>query len=172
MSIRSRYTSRRSRAPTAAPPQPAPAPRPQPSAPKQSATSQVAKGAKTALVKSGNALKKFAGWVAKNQETYKKQTGDTSLDEDLRSIPIRVCRNAGNAGRDEQRRIHERCRADEDDELCRYLSGRPSKRQPTPPPQRLEFIVKPKPKRRPKPKPKVIYVEYDPSAEVGYYGKN
>jgi hypothetical protein len=126
--------------------------------------------AKGALVKSGNALKKFASWVAKNQETYKKQTGDTSLGEDLRSIPIRVCRNAGNAGREEQCRIQERCRADDDDELCRYLSGRPPKRQPPQPKTHLEFVVKPAPKRR-KPKPKIIRLEFDENAEVGYYGK-
>lgn len=153
MSVRSKYTGRTRHQRTA----PAAAPQPAPAAPKQSTASK-AKGV----------LKAFAAYVEKNQKDYAKKTGDTSLGDDLRSIPIRVCRNAGNAGREESHRIREQCRADDDDELCRFLSGRPAKRcSPSQQqPQHLEFTSKPKPKRRPAPKVKVIYVPYDPNATV------
>jgi len=152
MSVRSKYTgkTRHTRAPAPAPAEP----------PKKQGKSSASKAA--------GALKRFVGWVQKNQEDYKRKSGDSSLEEDLRNIPIRVCRNAGNAGREESQRIRERCKSDEDDELCRYLSGRPSKRQAPAQshPQHLEFNVKPKPKRRPDPKVKIIYVPYDPNATV------
>jgi hypothetical protein len=155
MSVRSRTTGKHTPRPSRAS-----RPAPQPTPPKPSAASKV-----------GNSLKAFAGWVAKNQEDYKRKTGDTSsLGDELRNIPGRVCRNLGESGREEQQDLRNRCRQDDDD-LIRFVSGHPKRQPNASPPTHLEFTIKQTPKRRPKPKVKIIYAQFDENAEVGYYGK-
>ena len=155
MSVRSRTTGKHTPRPARAP-----RPTPQPAPHKQSAASKV-----------GTSLKAFAGWVAKNQENYKQSTGDTSsIGDEFRKIPGRVCRNLGETGREEQQDLRNRCRQDDDD-LIRFVSGQPKRRPTAEPPTHLEFTIKQTPKRRPKPKVKIIYATWDENAEVGYYGK-
>lgn len=142
MSIRSRYTKRIIRAP------PAPAPAPT-AAPKKNGIQLKDIASKAAI-----AAKTFVKYVEDNQKEYIRQTGDTSLEEDLRNIPIRVCRTAGNTGKDD---------------FASYLGGYPVKKRVVHPPEYAEFRVKinPKPKPKPKPKYKVVYLPRDWDAKVG-----
>jgi hypothetical protein len=120
--------------------------------------------------KAKNAIKAFAKYVEKNQRDYQRDTGDTSLGQDLRNIPIRVIRETGKLGSEESRRIQSMTRRDSDDEIVRFMSGRGSKPQQHACPQshqHLEMTVK-EPAKRPKKKPvKIVYLPYDPEAEVG-----
>ncbi len=158
MAIRSKYTN------PSRPPRPA-------SEHRRSAKVPAAPNA-SAVTKAKNALKNFAKYVEKNQRDSKKDTGDrSSLSNDLASIPMRVIRETGKLGHEESERIKRLNRRDSDEEIVRFMSGR-SKPKPqqqccSPQPrQHLEFEIKPKPKKKP-PARKVIYLEYDPEAEVG-----
>ena len=122
-----------------------------------------------AIARAKTALKTFTKYIEKNQRDYVRDTGDrSSLSDDLTGIPMRVIRESGKLGREEQERIRANKIRDSDEEILRFMSGRGSK------PkcgckehgQHLEIEIKPKPKKRQPPR-KVIYLEYDPDAEVG-----
>jgi hypothetical protein len=115
--------------------------------------------------KAKNAIKTFSKYVAKNQKDYARDTGDTSsLSDDLALIPIRVVRKTGEMGREEQARIQRMKHRDSDEEISRYMAGRSQKKEARTH-SSLKVIIKPQPKPK-KRNEKVIYLEYDPEAEV------
>lgn len=151
MSVRSHYTGGRSRRP---------------------ADRSVPKSQGSSLSeKAKSAIKKFSGYVAKNQRDYREVSGDTSsLSEDLTMIPIRVIRKTGEHGREEAERIQRMKHRDPDEEIVRFASGRPRKQPPQKPEVKYIYVEVPKSKTKAKTtskaQPRPTSYQYDPNAEV------
>jgi hypothetical protein len=146
MPIRSRYTGRTTR-------REQPAPVQKESEPKQK-----------------NAIRRFAEWVQKNQDEYRRQTGDTTISEDI-AYPVRRCvRQIGEYGEETRTDIRSRCRnyylGDYPQESYNRQSGRKMEfviEKSTPPQMATVKTKKPKSRQSPRVIERYIYVPAPPT---------